>query len=267
MGELLSAEDVVVLIKHPKSDDEGGSLQPRRKRWSMHLWLLLLLDILTVAKQPAGKHGQFWSQLHFPTSWHMPRAAVASLRSSTAEPRRNVNRGSQQGRNCLFCSLDQRRWIYIGISSCPHILPADTWLNWDTRKDFCSAFCLCFLASLISLLIIPYILLPCSFIFVLWEAWYLVTVLGHEGKIISWVFCCWGSDLHTTQSQKAEILQLSNTERLLDPLFMGYFGHWCAGRRNLCYFRQQHEIGRIVHLFAIFHLFICSKSNMGRVDW
>lgn len=73
-------------------------------------------------------------------------------------------------------------YIYIGLSSCPHVLPTDTWLNWDTRKDFCPAFCLCFLTSLNSLLIIPYILLPCYFIFVLWKAWYLVMVLGHEGK-------------------------------------------------------------------------------------
>jgi len=32
-------------------------------------------------------------------------------------------------------------------------------------------------------------------------------ILSHEGKIISSVFCCWESDLNTTQSQKAEIMQ------------------------------------------------------------
>lgn len=183
MGELLSAEDIVVLIKHLKSDDEGGSLQSGRKRWSMHFWLLLLLDILMVAKQPAGNHGQLWSQLRFFMSWHLPRATVASLRS-TAQPKRNVNCGSQQGWNFVSFALliKQVEYVYIGLSSCPRVLPTDTWLNWDTRKDFCPAFCLCFLTSLNSLLIIPYILLPCYFIFVLWKAWYLLMVLGHEGK-------------------------------------------------------------------------------------
>lgn len=199
MGESLSAEDAVVLTKHLKSDDEGGSLQLRMKRWSMHLWLLVLLDILMVANfeanfispRPGTCPGPLWHV------WdHQPQSqgemwTVAHSRAETLS---------------LLLSWPKKMNMYVGLSSCPRMLRTDTWLNWDTRKDFC-LFPVLFNFSYFSSDHPLYSFCLTLLFFFFWESWYLVMVLGHEGKNHFLGILLLREHLNTAQSQKTEISQ------------------------------------------------------------